>query len=298
MNGIKNKIKKCIVSSSLVCCLCTSFISVNAASDINFEYWYFGIMSDGVYLNMYDSNQHPVYPLSYQNTTYIPINEIEQICNKSIEVKENSITVSDNTPIKTYIRDTVYWTNGTLDSVNVQYYDKSFESNIIYVNNKAYLPIRTIAYISDRNVIWNDEYKTIVLARNYEDSSIKNAANYASQLREPCVSVSTGVSSLFNSLSEYEFNNSKVDIINAVQTIKALEKPTLVDMYISYNNLQNACDELLTVLNTYSYSDRTNNSEVDYYIHISHYSKTIEQYCQFINILSKSLENYIITSTN
>lgn len=91
------------------------------------------------------------------------MNTIAGICSKNFEIKNGTIKVSDTLTDLEAISDINYIASGRYDTINVHYNDESFKTAIIYASNIPYFPVRIIFSLSDKAVIWNPDYKTIVI---------------------------------------------------------------------------------------------------------------------------------------
>lgn len=162
------------LSAALLCGTAAAgwIASANLRPDIN-------VVIDGTGRTFYNVNGQEVHPISYQNTTYLPVRAIGELMGKNVNWDASTLTVSIG---GTRVTGT---TSGTLDNstkaqnitltVRPEYtvvidgttrtfYDaKGQKVDPIEYNGSIYLPIRAIGELMGKTVGWNESTQTVTL---------------------------------------------------------------------------------------------------------------------------------------
>ena len=145
----------------------------NVTAQLNPDY---KIVVDGVNQNLFNSTGQPVYPLVYNNSTYLPLRAMGELMNKNVNWDEANLTASLEG------KRTAAPSSGRVTSASRQYVTaqlrpdftimmdgvrRSFtnsDGTAIYpllYNGSVYLPLRSIGELMGKNVDWDGRTSTI-----------------------------------------------------------------------------------------------------------------------------------------
>lgn len=172
--------KKLLCTVTLAALLCTAAsaasgsynVSATLRPDID-------VQIDGVERTFYHVNGNEIHPISYNDTTYLPLRAIGELMDKNVnwDATTNTATLSGNrvTPDATGTPDTNAKTMAVtftaepnytivIDGTVRTFRDASGNttSPMVY-NGSIYLPLRAIGEIMGKNVSWNEQTQTVFL---------------------------------------------------------------------------------------------------------------------------------------
>ena len=154
---------------------------------------HYTIIVDGVEREFYNVNGQEVHPISYQNTTYLPLRAIGELMDKNVDWNQSTKTatlsgsrngnvtrgVSDPNAKKTNITASLrYDFTIVVDGVKQTFRDAN--GNTVYpllYNGSTYLPLRAIGNLMGKTVSWDGSTCTATLSSG-EDSLVTDADTF------------------------------------------------------------------------------------------------------------------------
>lgn len=177
----------------------------NVTAQLNPNY---KIVVDGVNQNLFNSAGQPVYPLVYNNSTYLPLRAMGELMNKNVNWDEANLTASlEGTR-------TTAPSSGRVTAASQQYVNaqlrpdftivmdgvrRSFSNSdgttiypLLY-NGSVYLPLRAIGELMGKNVDWDGRTSTIsIYGGTSSGSTVTDADSFNSSTTTPTNPVNPG----------------------------------------------------------------------------------------------------------
>ena len=221
-----------------------------------------------------DGNGVEVYPIMYNNTTYIPVRSVGTFLDKVVswDGSKNAISIEGNLSNtedkKEYIEET-YATKSrssikaTLRSDITIKIDKEIQTlkdgkgvsvyPIMY-NNTTYIPIRFIGTFLDKDVNWDNSDESVYIGAYLNDIQVaENKVNFIT-LYDNCVHPLTGGAETLDSIDGYGtmrnaacFDSVKLDFPLFIDSDRNGNKNIIYDIYFqedkNYQSLQENYDQ-------------------------------------------------------
>lgn len=137
------------------------------------------VVIDGTTRTFYNVNGQEVHPISYQNTTYLPVRAIGELMGKNVNWDASTLTVSiggtrvtgttSGTPDNSTKAQDITLTvrpeyTVVIDGTTRTFYDaKGREVDPVEYSGSIYLPIRAIGELMGKTVGWNENTQTVTL---------------------------------------------------------------------------------------------------------------------------------------
>ena len=207
---MKHKVLSVLFAVLIVASLCSMYAkSENAIlnKEVNITY-------DGKSIEFFDVNGEKVYPITYNDSTYLPIRALSALFDTKIEWngETRSIDLGKGSISKECAKETKTFQKGNNETIQVSvdntikvYYNNQFqlffdanEDSVLPIlyNGTTYLPVRALSALFSKNISWKDDTKTVVITKsdssNYQTTSVSKGG-FAITNTVPEFAMSSGV---------------------------------------------------------------------------------------------------------
>ena len=272
------KMQKCITAAACACAVLAGGLTAQAAAGTA-KKWVHSIYVEGQHADYVTDEGTLLYPLSYQDSVYIPLRAVGDWMGKTVswDAGSRTITLSGNTPQEISFTNPVgdVTEPGSLQqNVPVQVCPdisvvldgskklfKSASGDIVYPliqDGISYLPIRAVGELTGMQVSWTNQggIQTIYLTTKSSDEEIQQARVYLANIR-PHIEIikksgealksATDLDTMSLNLKVIQEENDKIQSM-AVPDGKLMDVYAK-DIYHECNKIQQVCTEILTLVN-------------------------------------------------
>ena len=272
------KMQKCITVAACACAVLAGGLTAQAAAGTA-KKWVHSIYVEGQHADYVTDEGTLLYPLSYQDSVYIPLRAVGDWMGKTVswDAGSRTITLSGNIPQEISFTNPVgdVTEPGSLQqNVPVQVCPdisvvldgskklfKSASGDIVYPliqDGISYLPIRAVGELTGMQVSWTNQggIQTIYLTTKSSDEEIQQARAYLANIR-PHIEIikksgealksATDLDTMSLNLKVIQEENDKIQSM-AVPDGKLMDVYAK-DIYHECNKIQQVCTEILTLVN-------------------------------------------------
>ena len=272
------KMQKCITVAACACAVLAGGLTAQAAAGTA-KKWVHSIYVEGQHADYVTDEGTLLYPLSYQDSVYIPLRAVGDWMGKAVswDAGSRTITLSGNIPQEISFTNPVgdVTEPGSLQqNVPVQVCPdisvvldgskrlfKSASGDIVYPliqDGISYLPIRAVGELTGMQVRWTNQggIQTIYLTTKSSDEEIQQIRAYLTNIR-PHIEIIKKSGEALKSATDLDTMSLNLKVIqeenDKIQSM-AVPDSKLMDVYAEdirheCNRIQQACTEILTLVN-------------------------------------------------
>lgn len=274
------KMQKCITVAACACAVLAGGLTAQAGMQTGTaKKWVHSIYVEGQHADYVTDEGTLLYPLSYQDSVYIPLRAVGDWMGKTVswDAGSRTITLSGNTPQEISFTNPVgdVTEPGSLQqNVPVQVCPdisvvldgskklfKSASGDIVYPliqDGISYLPIRAVGELTGMQVSWTNQggIQTIYLTTKSSDEEIQQARAYLANIR-PHIEIIKKSGEALKSATDLDTMSLNLKVIqeenDKIQSM-AVPDGKLMDVYAEdihheCDKIQQVCTEILTLVN-------------------------------------------------
>ncbi len=141
------------------------------------------LVINGEAFQAHDANGNEIYPLVYENRTYLPVRAIAEVFGKPIDWDGFTNTVyigNKGSGVNSYSDEVRIVLDG---SIFVYYDENGTQLKPIIVNETSYLPLRGAAMAFNKQIEWSAEERTVYITDKEESISLQENSVQTGDLR-------------------------------------------------------------------------------------------------------------------